>query len=520
MTILALLLGCIQAPGQKDPLDTIETTSEGRIVVDPSTLDFGDVAVGSSGALAVSVTNEGEGVLSLGAIEVVGDPLAWSVALPSDGLLDPGASTTFTVTFAPQDDGAASTRLAVNSDDATSPVVYVDASGNGVAGHLAVSASTGDLGTVQIGCEGRSTVTVLNDGNAELVVSAIDLGGTSPEFSLDYATPLPWTLAPGASATVDLVYSPVDEAPDEATVRVESTSRSVEAADVSVRGEGRAWAHGEDRLSQAGSQTLDVVLTSVGYYGYYIDAERLLTQLTSLYEELDDSHRSFRLGLLDENSCVTADPPYADDTMTDSERDQALADMVEGWDGAYSLPTFEKVLAAVDPEAIGSGGCNEGLVRDDAMLMVVVATIWDDYTLSMSAEDFGEALSAIPPIPEMTRLELIGPDGSTGECSYPPPTRWYDAVEDLGGSAWSFCEEDWTGHFEGMLANLPEEVDRIVLSQSPVEATLEVWVDDVRWDDGWYYVPAENTVRFEFDSVPAAGSVTEVRYAVAGSCPS
>lgn len=520
MTILALLVGCAQSPGPEDPLGTFETPSDGRIVVDPATLDFGDVAVGSSGALAVSVTNAGEEVLALEAIEVEGDPHPWSVAPPPDGLLDPGASTTFTVTFAPQDNGAASTRLAVHSDDAVSPVVYVDAVGNGVAGRLAVSASAADLGQVQIGCQARSTVTVLNDGDAALVVSAIDLGGTSLEFALDHATPLPWTLAPGASASVDLVYSPVDETPDEATVRVESTSLAVEAAEVSVRGEGRAWADGQDRLSQAGSQTLDVVFTSVAYDGHAIDGDQLLAQLTRLGEELDEARRSFRLGLLDESACVNADPPYVDETLTPGERDEALADMVAGWESDYALPTFQKVLDAVAPEATGPGGCNEGLVRDDAMLMVIVATMWDDYTLSMSAEDFGEALAAIPPIPEMTRLELIGPDGSTGACASPPPTRWYDAAEDLGGGVWSFCAADWSDHFEGMIANLPEEVDRVVLSQSPVEATLEVWVDESRWEDGWYYVPAENAVRFEFDSVPPAGSFTEVRYAVAGACPS
>lgn len=517
MTTLALLLGCIQTPGQKDSLDTLDPTSEGVIVVSPTTLEFGEVTVGASSSQVVTVSNAGAGVLALGAVSAVEGASEFTVLVPTDGLLDPGESTSVTVSFVPSRDGAATGRIVLNSDDVATPVTYVDVAGTGLAGHLAVSADLPDLGTVQIGCLASAAVTITNDGNAELVVSGADLGGTSPEFSIDFrGTPLPWTIAPGASHTAWVDYSPLDDTPDEATLRIESSSPAVEAAEVTITGNGRPYGEGVDRLTQVGSEVIDVVVTSMTYY---VDPDTIYGELVALDELLGDSRRDYQLGLVDNLSCVDASDPFVDGTMSTSDREELLAEMVDGWATAYDVPTFQSVLNIFDEDALGAGGCNEGLVRDGSMLLILVVTTQDDYTPATTVEDFAEELQDLAFTPEMARLDVVGPDGSSGSCAS-TLNRWSAAAADLGGDTWSYCHHAWEDHYQAILADLPEEQGAVRLSQAPVEGSIEVWVDEVHQSAGWYYTAADNTVYFEFDAVPAAGSRIEVRYAISGACPS
>jgi M6 family metalloprotease-like protein len=80
-----------------------------------STVDFGTVLVGTSAQRTFTITNSGEGVLSLGSLSATGD---WSVNTSGTQLiLNPGASTTFSASFAPSTSGARLGGLIINSDD-------------------------------------------------------------------------------------------------------------------------------------------------------------------------------------------------------------------------------------------------------------------------------------------------------------------------------------------------------------------------------------------------------------------
>jgi hypothetical protein len=96
-------------------------TAAGTLAVSPTTLAFGNVAVGSSSALGGSLTASGSSVTvnsaSSNSSEFVLSGISLPVTIPA------GQSSTFTVTFAPQSSGAASASLSFTSNASNSPAV-------------------------------------------------------------------------------------------------------------------------------------------------------------------------------------------------------------------------------------------------------------------------------------------------------------------------------------------------------------------------------------------------------------
>jgi hypothetical protein len=96
-------------------------TASGQLAVTPSSLGFGNVAVGSSSSLNGSLNASGASVTissaSLNSSEFVLSGISLPVTLAA------GQSTAFTVTFTPQASGASSATLSFSSNAANSPAV-------------------------------------------------------------------------------------------------------------------------------------------------------------------------------------------------------------------------------------------------------------------------------------------------------------------------------------------------------------------------------------------------------------
>lgn len=518
MTIL-LLVACIVDPRSKGIPDPIGEFEGGSVSLSPAAHDFGAVAVGAAvEPLVVTVSNVGEGTLTIGAVTVEGDAGSFAVTAPAAGFLAPGEQTEMVVAFTPEGNGPVSARVGLETDDEAQPVAWVDVSGEGIAGGLLVVPAETDLGTVEIGCEGVRTVQILNTGDGPLGVSEVDLASWSAEFSLDLQASvngaLPWALGAGESREIKVYYRPLDEVADESTLRVTATDPVQPHAEGTLRGLGEAWQDGSDRFYQTGGEKVDVVLHPSAIY---TTDEKILGFADAVMDALDADRRSWRFAVPGAEGCVESDDIFIDDATSASRREDLLGEMVDALGGGTYYLTFDAVLAFGDDGRLDAGGCNEGLLRDDATLLVVVTTPTDEYSRT-SPDDFVDDLSSYPSIPELTRLEVVGPDGSGSSYCYAEAREWSQAATDLGGALYSYCADDWTPYLQEMLAHLPEAVDHVTLSQTPVEATLSVTVDDAAVEDGWYYVAAENTLYFEFDAVPAAGSEVVVRYAVVGTC--
>ena len=188
------------------------TFSQLQITPDPVT--FPEGYIGFPEQQTVTLTNPGTAPLVITDVALVetstftldlgATPLPWTI--------DPMASVTFAVAYAPPAVGAHATELLVTSDDTTNPVSRVTVSGNGlVAPQLRLQPGQVDFGDthVMVGGQPSATqqVTIHNDGGSELrVPSIVRSAATSVDFTVDPASVPP--IPPGGNATFNVRYGP------------------------------------------------------------------------------------------------------------------------------------------------------------------------------------------------------------------------------------------------------------------------------------------------------------------------
>ncbi|MFH1469430.1 MAG: hypothetical protein ABIO70_33905 [Pseudomonadota bacterium] len=185
-------------------------------------------------------------------------------------------------------------------------------------------------------------------------------------------------------------------------------------------------------------------------------------------------------------------------------------DLVDEW-GLYDA------TAAV--EQSGPGGCNEGFLREDAMLSVVLISDEDDNSPGWDAGDpsywqaYVDAMVAIKGAADALTISAVAgplPDGCAGA---EPGTGYVEAAAATGGEFLSICDP-WYEHLDAVV---DVSVARALfeLTALPVVATIQVAVDACVRSDDWEYDPALNAVRFT-DDPPRSGEVVAIRYEVAG----
>jgi hypothetical protein len=180
------------------------TAPSGKLVANPTTVNFGTVTTGTSNTQSVSVSNSGSADLTISQMNVTGAGFtATGMNLPAT--LSPGQSTSFTVTFAPQNAGAASGSVALISSASNSTnAVQLSGTGTNPASTLTASPSSLSFGTVNVGSSSSQTVTVTAN-TAGVTISQAAASGAG--FTLSGST-LPLTLAAGQSASFAIKFAP------------------------------------------------------------------------------------------------------------------------------------------------------------------------------------------------------------------------------------------------------------------------------------------------------------------------
>jgi hypothetical protein len=174
--------------------------SSETVTASPSIVSFGQVAIGTTPAAAVVLTNVSSSAVTLSALQANG--AGFSVSGPKFPLtLAAGRGVTLNVAFAPQSAGLAGGSLFISG-----PRVTVPLSGTGTApGQLTANPGSLNFANVQVGSSQAQSATLTNSGGFSLTVSQATLPGAS--FTLG-GLALPLTLGAGQSATVSVVFAP------------------------------------------------------------------------------------------------------------------------------------------------------------------------------------------------------------------------------------------------------------------------------------------------------------------------
>src|SRR5277367_1345325 len=191
------------APGSPATIALSGTGIEGQLGASPSSVNFGSVAVGSTGSQSITLTNSGSASVTISQATVSGTGFSIS-GLSTPLALGAGLSTTFSAQFAPTSAGSPSGSISIVSNGLNSPTT-ISLSGIGTQPQLAASPTTAAFGNVATGTNSSQTISLTNGGSAALTISSATVAGAG--FSTTGLT-VPLSIAAGKTATFNAVFGP------------------------------------------------------------------------------------------------------------------------------------------------------------------------------------------------------------------------------------------------------------------------------------------------------------------------
>ncbi len=178
------------------------------IVVQPTSLDFGNVQVGTSSTLSVTLTNKGSSTSDPITVSPVTGTQAADFGWTGTPIaLAPNQSFSLQVTFTPTQQGQASALIPYQDCTGCQPSNIL-LTGEGVDCQLVYNPNPISFSSVPVGSTVTSpTVTLTNVGTAACEIQSLALDSPSSVFKLTGVAPTPITLQPIASTTFGVSYT-------------------------------------------------------------------------------------------------------------------------------------------------------------------------------------------------------------------------------------------------------------------------------------------------------------------------
>ena len=178
------------------------TGTQGALSANPASISFGNVAIGSSAAVAVTLSNTGTAAVSITGSSITGT--GFSMSTLAAQTLNPGQTASFGVTFAPTTATSATGSVSITSNAPGSPL-KIALSGTGTQGALSANPASISFGNVAVGSTSAPTsVTLSNTGTAAVSIAGSSITGTG--FSM--STLAAQTLNPGQTASFTGTFAP------------------------------------------------------------------------------------------------------------------------------------------------------------------------------------------------------------------------------------------------------------------------------------------------------------------------
>jgi hypothetical protein len=205
--------------------DLPEITDERAMVVEPESLDFGDLLPGETAVAEVTILSAGSKDVEVTEVEFEGDWQALRL-LTEVGytVLEPGDTLVLEVEFSPPGHGYFDGEVIIRAPTAQPSRVDVEVEGNGIAPVLEFDPSELSLDDAIVGCLEERLVRVRNTGSATLDVTGAHVASTaSEELSLEIEQlEAGLSLEPGEQVDVQLWLLPQDRGGYEATLTLET----------------------------------------------------------------------------------------------------------------------------------------------------------------------------------------------------------------------------------------------------------------------------------------------------------
>ena len=202
------------------------------LTASPSTVSFGQVAVGASTTQSVVLTNHRAYNVKVFSLKATGGGFSVSgPALPIS--LNAGQSTTVTVTFVPPSAGTSGGSLFVLNENLVVPLTGAGTTST-AAGQLTITPGAVNFGNVNVGATGSQPITMSASG-ANVTVSADS--SSSSQFVLEGVS-LPFTIAAGNSASFNVAFKPTGSGTVSGSLSFTSNASNGSQASVPLSGTG------------------------------------------------------------------------------------------------------------------------------------------------------------------------------------------------------------------------------------------------------------------------------------------
>src|SRR6266581_1255627 len=203
LAALAAILAIFSLSGCGGLASTEKKTSRITLTVNSSSINFGNISVGSSATQSLIITNIGipavnvsQATISGAGFALVGANLTYSI--PG------GQSSTIQIQFAPLSTGDVTGSLSILSN-ASNPLLAIALAGTGAQPGLATSPASVNFGNVTVGQNSSQNIKLTNSGNADLALSLATVSGNGFGIS---GLSVPTTISPGQSLSFNGHFAP------------------------------------------------------------------------------------------------------------------------------------------------------------------------------------------------------------------------------------------------------------------------------------------------------------------------
>jgi hypothetical protein len=291
--VIVVLVVLLSAPCGRGQFDVIETS--------PSSVDFGEVLVGSSNSTAIKINNVSGFLIYVSSIAIAEKGTDFSVDNDGGFRLAAGESTALGISFSPEMPGAQKATVQVEADvvvvgkqevveqedqnrtDGAAPTETetVALTGTGIQpAQIAVSPTSLNFGNVAVGQRRTRRLTVSNEGGADLEVEQVSLEGSN---AFRYDGPQSFVLAGGQEEQLKVNFQPAVPERERGILYIYSNDPEQERVDVSLLGTGvvASIAVSSDTLNFSDvrmeeTKTLELGLrndgnTTLTVYGFEVD---------------------------------------------------------------------------------------------------------------------------------------------------------------------------------------------------------------------------------------------------------
>jgi hypothetical protein len=301
-----------------------------------------------------------------------------------------------------------------------------------------------------------------------------------------------------------------------------------------------------DTFAQAPNNQVDILWVVDNSNSMEEEQTTLTSGFDAFAAQLDASDTDFQLGVIttsfdyadEQRGVLVGEPPFL--TRDDDYVQEFAARATVGVGGSGKEKGLEAAVWAVQPLMTfeGLGGPNEGFVRTDAQLLVVVVSDEEDCSDRGALEGQPDTAcysdrASLPPVTsfvkELRALKdddsmvqvgaIVGTEGSA-DCDEEPivGSRYISTANFTGGLVGDICQSDWTQMLEDLGLNATGIYRQFQLRFAAKPETIEIWVDEVvvAQDpaNGWTYDESTWFVTFNGAGIPPRGAQITVQYTI------